>query len=166
MHLPSRFAFVLACVASIACNDKLPPPSDSATRPAAPAAVGATPAPADPTQPVQGGTIVGRIEVAPALAQQIKPGQVIFVVARDAESNRPIAAVKLAAPAHFPLNFQIDGSNVMIAGSTLGTQVKLTARADQDGDAMSKTPGDVTGEMAAPIPVPAHDVILTLDRVI
>jgi hypothetical protein len=40
----------------------------------------------------------------------------------------------------------------------------ITARYDQDGDAISKQPGDITGQLR--VKVPAENVSLVLDNVL
>ena len=45
----------------------------------------------------------------------------------------------------FPLKYVLTPRDVMMQGTVLAGHVRLYARLDQDGDAMSKQPGDVTG---------------------
>jgi hypothetical protein len=52
----------------------------------------------------------------------------------------------------------------MAAGTELVGDVVITARYDQDSDAISKQTGDVTGEIRAK--VPAAKLVLTLDTVL
>ncbi len=52
----------------------------------------------------------------------------------------------------------------MIAGTQLTGDVVVIARYDQDGDAISKQPGDVLGQLH--VTVPAENVVLTLDNVL
>jgi hypothetical protein len=52
----------------------------------------------------------------------------------------------------------------MVAGTELSGDVVVMARYDQDSDAMTKEPGDVTGQLR--VKVPANDVKLSLDTVL
>jgi len=112
------------------------------------------------------GSISGVINVAPAVADKVKPGETIYVIARNGATNAAIAVVRLAAPDKWPLPFSLSGSHTMQPGSGLFGKVKLEARADVDGDAMTKKPGDVVGEVKDLVEVPKSDVVLTLDRVL
>jgi hypothetical protein len=43
-------------------------------------------------------------------------------------------------------------------------EIKLTARLDSDGNAMTKLPGDLVGAVAAPLVPGASGVVLVLDQ--
>src|SRR6185503_5518330 len=51
--------------------------------------------------------------------------------------------------------------NAMVAGTELSGDVVVTARYDQDTDALTKQPGDITGQVR--VTIPADNVKLTLD---
>ena len=55
-------------------------------------------------------------------------------------------------------------AQAMIAGTQLTGDVVVTARYDQDGDALSKQPGDISGSIR--VKIPADNVTLTLDDVL
>ncbi len=159
-----KFVASLAVMASLAgCKNNLTPPSDappSAQAPAHAQALGTAPAAAS------SGSIQGQLAVSPELAGHIKPGDTIFLIARDAQTNAMVAVTKLAAPAQFPLPFVLSSQNAMMGNTPFQGSVKLSARVDKDGDPMSKNPGDVIGEVEGGTPIPATNVVLTLNKVL
>ena len=60
-------------------------------------------------------------------------------------AGTPLAVKKLTAD-KFPLKFSLDSRDAMLAGTTLAGKVVVTVRVDKDGDAITKNPGDVTGQ--------------------
>jgi hypothetical protein len=58
----------------------------------------------------------------------------------------------------FPVAFRLHGNPGKYQ------RVAITARADQDGDAATKQPGDVVG--TATVQVGAQDAVVTLDKVL
>ena len=62
------------------------------------------------------------------------------------------------------LPFEMTEKQAMIAGTELTGDVVVTARYDQDGDALSKQPGDIVGTLK--VKIPAENVTLTLDEVL
>ncbi len=115
--------------------------------------------------PPPSGNIRGQLVVAPALQDKVQPGDTIYLMARNAATGGVIAVSRLSAQA-FPMSFELNGSHVMRQGGSLSGKVKLQARVDKDGDAMSKNPGDVVGEVQELVAVPAEGVTLTLDGVL
>ena len=109
--------------------------------------------------------IRGSIELAPALAEKVAPGSSIFVVARPANGRMPLAVAKLPMPETFPLTFELTEANVMVRGVKLEGDVEISARIDRDGEAMSKTAGDIIGD-ASTATVPVDGVKVLLDTVI
>lgn len=128
------------------------PLSNAAPGGAAPAAA-ATPA----------ASLSGRIEIAPALASRAQPGGTIFVMVRPAGGSALLAVDKLAwAPG---VTFLLDEADQLGAASgALAGRVTIAARYDQDSDAITKQPGDLTGSIAAD--VPAQGLVLLLDSVL
>jgi hypothetical protein len=100
------------------------------------------------------------------VADKVKPGDSIYVIARNGATGAAIAVVRLTVPAQWPLPFTLSGSHTMQPGSGLFGKVKVEARVDKDGDAMTKNPGDVVGEVAGLVEVPKSDVVLSLDKVL
>ena len=60
--------------------------------------------------------------------------------------------------------FELTDGQAMIAGTELSGDVIVTARYDQDADAISKQPGDIIGQVR--VKIPAEHVKLTLDTVL
>ena len=113
-------------------------PAESVRRP--PVAVeggGAAPveAPDDAAQ-----TIRGTIE-APTGAT----GGVLFLFVRPAGATGgpPLAVQRIPSPS-FPLDFGIGPRDAMVAGGPFPDRVTVEARLDQDGNAMTEGPGDLS----------------------
>jgi hypothetical protein len=111
----------------------------------------------------------GVIRVDAKIKDKIAPGDVIFVVARKFEPGAtgpgtPLAVKKLTA-GNFPLPFTLDSRDAMLTGTLLAGKVIVTARVDKDGDAITKNPGDVTGQ-SKPVEPPTKNVVVQLDTVL
>lgn len=110
----------------------------------------------------------GVIKVDGKVKDKIQPGDTIFLVARKLEESgapgTPLAVKKLTA-AKFPLPFELDSRDAMLVGTQLAGKVVVTARVDKDGDAMTKNPGDVTGQ-SKPVEPPQKGVVVSLDKVL
>ena len=159
----NRVVVSLAAMVSLAaCKNNLAPPTDAPP----PAAQAQAQAPGAAPSAASSGTIQGQLAVTPELAQHIKPGDTIFLIARDAQTNAMVAVTKLAAPAQFPLPFVLSSQNAMMGNAPFQGSVKLSARVDKDGDPMSKNPGDVIGEVEGGTPIPSTNVTLTLNKVL
>lgn len=110
----------------------------------------------------------GTIEVAGALAGAVPPGGTIFLYVKAVDPatgqgvGMPMAADKLTASASWPLTFRLDETNMMIAGTQLAGDIVITARYDQDQEARTKDPGDVSGMVRAT--VPARGLKISLDQ--
>lgn len=112
-----------------------------------PAAAAAAPAKAAPTAgraaPVDTGrTVGGVIELDPALAGQVPAGATLFIVVREARLQRgPPAAVQRLEVSSFPLRFELSDKDSM-AGEPLPDPLRIEARIDADGNAMTRDPND------------------------
>jgi hypothetical protein len=96
-------------------------------------------------------------------------GGAVFVIAKRADasgnpSGPPLAVEKLTWGSKDELPFELTEVQAMVGGTELAGDVVVTARFDQDGDALSKQPGDVTGQIR--IKVPADGIKLSLDTVL
>ncbi|MBL8623662.1 MAG: hypothetical protein JNK64_20305 [Myxococcales bacterium] len=116
------------------------------------------PAP-DPTRPMDPNKyLAGTIDAPEALRAKIPAGAAIFISVRtrDAATGQgvgaPIAVDKLVASGTWPMTFKLTEAQAMIGGTGFAGSVVVSARFDQDSDAMSKQPGDVTGKAEATIP--------------
>ena len=111
-----------------------------------------------------GGTLKGRITLDPAVAADVKPGSVLFIIIRkdagEGQKGMLMASKKLeiGGANMFPLEYEIGPENVMMGGTALEGQVRVEARLDQDGDAISKQPGDLVGARAGAVAVGATGV--------
>jgi cytochrome c-type biogenesis protein CcmH len=119
-----------------------------------------TPPPLDPQKVVE-----GTIQVAPALAAEVKQGDVIFLVARRVDPGTgevvrmPVAVDRVEVGA-LPVPFRLSNQNVMMAGTEFTGKVQITARVDRDGEAMSRKPGDLEGTLEATIPASGLELVL------
>jgi hypothetical protein len=126
--------------------------------------------PPDPNRPIDPQHHVsGVIELHPKAKDKVSAGTAVFVVvkATDASgqpSGPPLAVEKLSWPANGQLPFTLTEAEAMIAGTQLTGKVVVSAHYDQDGDALSKQPGDILGEVR--VTVPADHVVLYLDQVL
>jgi len=104
---------------------------------------GGAPRPASPLVTTSGGSrVAGVVDVDPSLQGQISPGTVVFVTVREAGfgAGPPFAAKRLSATS-FPLSFEITDADSM-RGDPLPKELLLEARADPDGDPMTRSPQD------------------------
>ena len=74
-------------------------------------------------------------------------------------SGPPLAVAKLTWKGD-NLPFELSEADAMVGGTELAGDVVLLVRYDQDGDALSKQPGDVTGQLKLKIPTDHADVVL------
>jgi hypothetical protein len=108
-----------------------------------------------------GAPIRGTLRLAPELAGQVPEGAVLFLIARGATPGPPIAVKRIEAPS-FPLDFEIGPADRMIATLPFAGPVLISARLDTDGNATSRTPGDLQGSAAQPVEPGATDVAIVL----
>ena len=123
-------------------------------------------APPDPDRKIDPSRRVkGTIRVAAKLKDRVKANGPVFIVVKragtDGQPTGSALAVEKLLWAGDSLAFELTEANAMSAGTELTGDVVVTARYDQDSDAISKQPGDVTGLVRAK--VPADKLELTLD---
>jgi hypothetical protein len=123
--------------------------------------------PPDPGRPLDPSHHVrGVIKAAPGLEGRLHEGAAVFVIVkrddRGTPSGPPLAVQKLTWKAG--LSFELTERQAMIGGTQLTGDVIVTARYDQDGDALTKQSGDITGE--ARVKIPADAVALELATVL
>jgi cytochrome c-type biogenesis protein CcmH len=143
-----------------ACTDHQKPPEDVplGTRPAA----SPTPATASPGQAI----VTGTITIADALKDKVPANATLFIVARPEGMGGPPALVKRVAGATYPYAFRLAADDVMVQGAPVPEKLKVSARVDQDGDAMSRTPGDLSGAAKMAVPKGTSGVELVLDQAV
>lgn len=110
-----------------------------------PAAPGTPPTP--PASPSEDGINV-RVAIAADLRQKIKPGAMLFLVARAPDNPGPPVAVVRQGAVNFPTLMRISDANTMLPGQSLDTmdRVHLLARIANGGDPVAQ-PGDIFGEI-------------------
>jgi len=110
--------------------------------------------------------IAGTVSIAPELADQVRPTDVLFVIVRrPGGTPRPVAAKRIEHPT-FPASFEITNADVMVQGSELRGMVDVMARLDRDGQAGPARPGDIEGRYAKNPTLPGgRDLEITLDKV-
>lgn len=82
------------------------------------------------------------LELDPASRGKLTPTSVVFVIARpEGVAAGPPAAVKRLAGVTFPITFDLSAADSMM-GQPLPPRVRLEARIDADGNAMTKDPSD------------------------
>jgi len=123
-------------------------------------AAGEGPAPA---VAATGQTIRGTVEIADSLYGERPANGVLFIIARSRPAGPPLA-VLLVPSARFPYSFEIGQEHVMIPSLVFEGEIRLSARLDSDGNAMTKLPGDLVGEVPTPIGPGADGVALVLDE--
>lgn len=111
--------------------------------------------------------IRGTLKVDAKVKDRVKAGGAVFLIVKKADasgapSGPPLAVDKLIYTDN--LRFELTEANAMVAGTELTGDVVISARYDQDSDAISKQPGDVTG--TARVKVPAENLELQLDTVL
>ena len=76
-----------------------------------------------------------------------------------------IAATKQAniSKDSFPLQYVVKQQDAMMGAPLVG-KITVSARVDQDGDAISKQPGDLVTDLSAPVMVGENPVKLTLNK--
>jgi len=88
------------------------------------------------------------IELSDELATRVKPGQSLFVFAREADGAGPPVAVKRLQVGVFPVQVTLSDADVMMPGRKLSdvSRLRLVARISQSGNAI-QAPGDLYGEL-------------------
>ena len=110
-----------------------------------------------------GEPILGRVTVAPELLRRVPPGAVLFIIARRGAAGPPLAVKRVRDP-RLPLEFRLGPDDRMIKSMPFQGPLQLSARLDGDGNAMSREPGDLLGEVAEPVATGTRDVEIVIDR--
>ncbi len=106
--------------------------------------------------------LTGVVKLSPALKDPWPEGAHVFVIAR-AQGGGPPYAVRRYDGVKPPFAFALGPENLMIQGLPAPARLVVSARVDQDGDAMTRQLGDLESAPAAPVP-PGASVELTVDR--
>jgi hypothetical protein len=110
-----------------------------------------------------GSTIAGLIDLAPRLAGLTAPSDVVFVIARDPESEAPPLAVLRLTGNTYPMRFVLDASTAMLPGSAIARPVQLIAKVDKDGDAGTSGADDLLGFTPEPVEPGDSSVRMTVE---
>lgn len=125
--------------------------------------------PPDPTRKIDPTRYVkGVIRIHMKAQARAKAGVPIFIVVKRADASgqptgTPLAVDKLIWN-NGDLNFELTEQQAMVAGTELTGEVIVSARYDQDSDALSKEPGDIVGQVK--VKLPADNVQLWLDTIL
>jgi hypothetical protein len=112
--------------------------------------------------------VTGTITIDARARAKVKPGNPVFLIVKragpdGAPSGPPLAVDKLTWTGD-GMAFELTEEQAMVAGTDLSGDVVVMARYDQDSDALTKQPGDVTGQVR--VKIPADHVKLALDTVL
>lgn len=124
---------------------------------------GAPSLPSETASAEAGAPIEGTVVLGPGL--EAPPGAVLFIIARMGEGGPPTAVKRLPDP-HLPLAFRIGPEDRMIQAMPFTGPFRLSARLDGDGNAASRSPGDLQGAIDEPVAPGATGLELVLDEVL
>ena len=111
----------------------------------------------------EGASLSGVVSVSPELAEGLPVGAVLFIIARVGSAGPPLAVRRVASPS-FPLEFSIGPEDRMIAARPFAGEIQLSARLDQDGNATSRSPGDLQGSSVGVHAPGASDIEIVLEE--
>lgn len=120
---------------------------------------GAPAAPTAPEAPAASGAPEFEGEVTLAAGLPTAGTLYIYVRPEGAKSGPPLRVKKL--PATFPAKFSISASDSPMGGSLPAGKVQLSARLDEDGDVMTRTPTEPIA-LSAPVAAGAKGIVLEL----
>lgn len=136
------------------------------TAPALSAGSTATQTPASAAAGALAAVVQGSVTLSPALAQQVQPGDTVFVFARAAEGPRMPLAILRHEVKDLPLQFTLDDSTAMAPQMRLSLhpRVVISARISKSGQA-TPTAGDLVGQ-SAPVANTARGVDIEINEVV
>jgi tetratricopeptide (TPR) repeat protein len=144
-----RLRQALAQLAEARDKQAPPPAGEDPHRGVAPpsAVAQATAAPRATAPTIKGrpAAVFGWIEADTSVAARIPPGTVVFLTVREAGvAQGPPVAVKRLESGSFPLQFELGTADSMM-GQPLPERMRIDARADADGDPMTRPATDPAG---------------------
>ena len=112
----------------------------------------------------EGAPISGTLSLGPGMEEKVRSGAVLFLMARAGETGPPLAVVRTRDP-KFPLDFEIGPDDRMIPSIPFAGPLRITARLDGDGNAMTREAGDLTGAAVGTYDPGDHgvQVVINLD---
>jgi cytochrome c-type biogenesis protein CcmH len=116
------------------------------------------------TSPATGAVrrLTGTVSVAQALRAEVTSTSALFVIARKGEGP-PLAVKRIPRPS-FPVTFSLGPEDRMSAGVPFEGEVRLSVRLKRDGTAGPPVPGDLSGDVKAPVKIGQDGVPIVLDR--
>ena len=112
-----------------------------------------------------GPPIRGTVTIAPALVERAPKGAVLFLIARRGASGPPTAVKRIPNPT-FPLEFELGPQDRMIQAMPWSGPLELSARLDSDGNATTRSPGDLQGSAPGPANPGDAQIRIVLDEVL
>jgi cytochrome c-type biogenesis protein CcmH len=113
--------------------------------------------------PASGDPVSGTVEIAEELEERVPRGGVLFVIARSEGGGPPLAVKRIVDP-EFPLDFEIGPADRMIEQMPFSGPLRLSARLDADGNATTRSAGDLQGSLEAAVEPGAEGVRIRLDE--
>jgi hypothetical protein len=107
--------------------------------------------------------IRGVVRLPDQLSDRTRPGAVLFIIARSRPTGPPLAVKRVAQP-RFPLEFEVGPGDRMIRTLPFAGAFQLSARLDADGNATSRSPGDLEGRADGSFGPGASGVEILLDE--
>lgn len=127
------------------------------------------PTTAPPGQPAAtataGAGVSGEVVLSPELTAQLRPDDVLFIVARPDDGSRAPVAVLRRKASELPLRFTLDDTMAMIPDRTVSKAkaVIVVARISRSGQPIAQ-PGDLTSEPSAPVAPGTTGLKLSISR--
>lgn len=118
-----------------------------------------------PPVAASGPAIVGTVTLAPELEGRVPQGAVLFLIARSAASGPPLAVKRIPSPS-FPLRFSLGPEDRMIEALPFAGPLRVSARVDVDGEATTRSPGDLRGATPESVAPGARGVSVVIDEVL
>jgi hypothetical protein len=125
--------------------------------------------PPDPNRPIDPTRYVkGVIKIHEKAKARANTGVPLFIVVKRVDASGQPTGTALAVDkltwSGADLTFELTEKQAMVGGTELVGDVMVTARYDQDGDALSKEAGDIVGQ--ARVKLPADNVQIWLDTIL
>lgn len=109
--------------------------------------------------------ISGTVRLAEELSDRVPEGAVLFLIARSGGAGPPLAVLRIPAP-RFPVEFSIGPDDRMIQSLPFAGPLTLSARVDSDGNATTRSPGDLQGTAPGSHEPGARGLVLVIDHVL
>lgn len=133
--------------------------------PQMPAPPGGPPPAAGPAAASDAAPVAGTVRLAPDLEGRVPPGAVLFLIARTGPGGPPTAVKRIPQP-RFPLSFELGPGDRMIEAMPFAGPFRISARVDADGNAATRSPGDLAGETPGTFAPGDRGVEVVIDQVL